>query len=109
MKAIIYCKHQDEIDLWLKDGGGPTFEKWQHCFENWADVKWLNEFQSTQRELEDYIDSVEEDIIIFVSGLAFKTVPKHSLAGIDNAIGYGYNRSKFCDAVHLVAEVLECE
>ena len=106
MKGIIYCRHQDEIDLWLKDGAGPTFEKWERVFENWADVKYLNEYQATQRDLEEYIDSVEEDIIIFVSGVSFRTVPKHDIVAIDNAVGYGYSRSRFCDAVHLIAEVL---
>lgn len=113
MKGIIVSKHQDEIDLYLKGSDiihpnpHPAI-KHEGAFENWQDVKYLHDLQATQRDLEEYVDSVDEDIIIFVSGVTFTTVPKHSIVSIRDAVPYGYSRSYFNDAVVLIAEVLEC-
>jgi len=96
-KGIIACRHQDEIDLFLSE-----LTEWDESFENWADVRYLWELQSTQRDLEAYLDERDEDTILFVSGITWTTVPKHTIVGINNAIAFGYNRSKFPLAVELL-------
>jgi hypothetical protein len=89
MHGVIFCKYQDEVDLWID-------KCTDHRVENWADVRYLWDFRNTQVDVEHYLKQQTEQTILVVAAMPWfrlSTYKNYTICGVKNWCKFGHNRS----------------